>query len=59
MGLIPLDRLKIIRIKNTSCLNEIDVSEAYKTEIEQHAELEVIKEKHALVFDDEGNLLPF
>jgi nucleoside-triphosphatase THEP1 len=59
VGLIPLEKLKIIRIKNTSCLNEIDVSEAYKIEIEQHAELEVIKEKHALVFDDEGNLLPF
>ena len=59
VGLIPLDRLKIIRIKNTSCLNEIDVSEAYSTEIERHGKLEVIKEKHALTFDDEGNLPPF
>ena len=59
VGLIPLEKLKIIRIKNTSCLNEIDVSEAYKTEIERHAELEIIKKEHALSFDNKGNLLPF
>jgi hypothetical protein len=59
VGLIPLHQLKIIRIKNTSCLNEIDVSEVYKTEIERREDLKIIKEKHALEFDNDGNFLPF
>ena len=59
VGLIPLDKLKIMRIKNTSRLNEIDVSEAYKADIERRGELEIIKGKHALTFDNDGNLLLF
>lgn len=59
VGLVRLDKLKIMRIKNTSRLSEIDVSEGYEANMEQRNDLEIIKEKHALEFDAAGNLLPF
>ena len=59
VGLIPCDRLKIIRIKNTSFLSEVEVSEAYEEELASRADLEVIIEKRAMNFDTDGNLLPF
>ena len=59
VGLVPRDNLKIMRIKNTSCLNEIDVSENYEADVAQRNDLEIIKEKHTLAFDADGNLLPF
>ncbi len=58
-GLVPQDKLKIIRIKNTSRLSEIDVSEGYDAEMKSRSDLEIIKEKHCLEFDADGNLLPF
>lgn len=59
VGLVPRDNLKIMRIKNTSCLNEIDVSESYEADVAQRNDLEIIKEKYTLAFDADGNLLPF
>ncbi len=59
VGLIPTDRLKIMRIKNTSCLSEVDVSEGYAEELKGREDLEIIKNKHNLEFDAEGNLPPF
>ena len=58
-GLVPRDKLKIIRIKNTSRLSEIDVSEGYDAEMKSRTDLEIIKEKHRLEFDTHGNLLSF
>lgn len=59
VGLIPSDKLKIIRIKNTSCLDEIDVSEGYKTELDRRQNLEIVKNAYDLEFDAEGNLTEF
>ncbi|MBW2410877.1 MAG: DUF2088 domain-containing protein [Deltaproteobacteria bacterium] len=59
VGLIPRDKLKILRIKNTSVLNEVEVSEAFEEEIASRPDLEVIIEKRAMHFDTDGNLLPF
>lgn len=59
VGLIPLDKLKIMRIKNTSRLSEIDVSTGYEAEMEKRTDLEIIQDKRCLKFDDTGNLIPF
>jgi len=58
IGMItPLD-LKIIRIKNTKQLSTIAVSQAYKKDILQRRDLEIINEKRPLVFNKYGNLEP-
>jgi hypothetical protein len=59
VGLVPVEKLKIMRIKNTSHLSEVDVSEGYLADMEQRADLEIIKAKHAMEFDAAGNLRPF
>lgn len=59
VGLIPTDKLKIMRIKNTSCLSEVDVSEGYAEELNSREDLEIIRAEHELVFDADGNLFPF
>ncbi|MBF0528228.1 MAG: DUF2088 domain-containing protein [Deltaproteobacteria bacterium] len=59
VGPIPADELKIIRIKNTRQLGELEVSEAYLTEISQRLDLVMVKERRPLVFDAQDNLLPF
>ena len=59
VGLIPTDKLKIMRIKNTSCLSEIDVSAGYAEDLKSRADLEVVGDWYDLAFDDAGNLAPF
>lgn len=59
VGLIPLPKLKIMRIKNTSLLSEIEISEGYEAELGKRNDLEVVTEKRPIAFDEEGNLKPF
>ena len=59
VGLIPNNKLKIMRIKNTALLSEVVVSEAYQEELAKRSDLEVVMEKKAMEFDTDGNLLPF
>lgn len=59
VGLIPREKLKIMRIKNTALLNEIDVSEAYEDDIRARGDLEVVTPKRVMDFDATGNLKPF
>jgi hypothetical protein len=59
VGLILRNKLKIIRIKNTMMLMEVDVSAAYKTELTRRDDLEIITGIGSLEFDGEGNLKPF
>ena len=59
VGIIPHKNLKIIRIKNTACLSEIDFSEGYEKEIRARSDLEIIKDKRPMSFDPSGNLTPF
>jgi hypothetical protein len=59
VGLIPIEALKIMRIKNTLRLSEIDVSEAYAKEIQKRKDLQVVIAKREMAFDAEGNLEPF
>ena len=59
VGLIPREKLKIMRIKNTSLLSEVEVSEAYEQVLSTRTDLEVVNEKRAMEFDAAGNLKPF
>ena len=59
VGLIPRDKLKVMRIKNTALLSEVDVSEAYEEELAERRDLEVVIGKSIMGFDADGNLLPF
>jgi hypothetical protein len=59
VGLIPKDKLKIMRIKNTALLSEVDVSQAYEAELAKRSDLEVVIGKRTMGFDADGNLPPF
>ena len=59
VGLIPKDKLKIMRIKNTALLSEVDVSEAYEKELARRSDLKVIIGKRTMGFDADGNLPAF
>jgi hypothetical protein len=59
VGLIPVNELKVIRIKNTLKLDVIEVSSAYRDEIEGRLDLETLSEAQPMRFDDNGNLPPF
>jgi hypothetical protein len=59
VGLIPKEKLKIMRIKNTSELSEVEVSEAYAKTLSTRTDLKVVKQKRAMEFDAVGNLGPF
>ena len=59
VGLISRDKLKIMRIKNTALLSEVEVSEAYEKELATRRDLEVVTDKRKMEFDVDGNLPPF
>ena len=59
VGLIPKDKLKVMRIKNTALLGEVDVSQAYQEELSKRSDLEVVMGKRTVGFGADGNLLPF
>jgi hypothetical protein len=59
VGLIPSNKLKIMRIKNTSELSEVEVSQAYEREISTRTDLQLVQEKRAMKFDAHLNLEPF
>ncbi len=59
VGLIPVTKLKIMRIRNTSHLGEIEISEAYAEELLKREDLEAVTDKRHLQFDLSGNLEPF
>ncbi len=59
IGLTPPEQARIVRIKNTLQLTEMDVSEALLSEIGAHERLSVVAQPAVLVFDDKGNLPTF
>ena len=58
IGLIPPEEAKIVRIKNTLLLDEVEVSAVYQSEFTKRPALEVLAGPHAMEFDAQGNLLP-
>ena len=57
MGLIPPEKSKIVRIKNTNHLEKAQVSEAFVTEFRKRSDLEILGEPQPMVFNDDDNLL--
>ena len=58
IGLTPPEKARVIRIKNTLLLGELECSEAYAPEIAKRSDLEVIGEGRALAFDAAGRIVP-
>ncbi len=59
LGLVAPEDLKIMRIKNTGQLSEIEISEAYAGDLRARDELEIIGDKKHWEFDGAGNLPSF
>jgi hypothetical protein len=57
MGLIPPEKSKIVRIKNTNRLEMVEVSDAYENEIKLRSDLEIFDGPQAMEFAINGNLL--
>ena len=49
-------KLRVVRIRNTIALNEIEVSEALLPLVKAHPHMEVLSEPYELTFDEKGNL---
>ena len=59
IGLTEPEDARVIRIESTLRLTELDISEVLLEDAELHSRLDVIGETKSLVFDADGNLLPF
>jgi hypothetical protein len=59
IGLTPPEEARVIRIKNTLMLGEIEVSEALMAEVSQRRDLAPLSSAVALPFDAAGALVPF
>jgi len=58
IGLIPPERARVIRIKNTLMLGEIECSEAFLPAIAKRPDLTVVGEARPLGFDAGGRIAP-
>lgn len=56
-GLTPPEKSRIVRIKNTLQLDEVEVSEVYEKEFSQRSDLEILEGPYPMGFDSKGNLL--
>lgn len=59
IGFVPPESIRIIRIKNTLCLEEVDLSRAFLEEIRQRDDLEIISEPAPMTFGADGYLPAF
>ncbi|MBU2055255.1 MAG: nickel-dependent lactate racemase [Proteobacteria bacterium] len=57
IGLIPAEKSRIVRIKNTLHLDEVEVSEIYGEEIPGRPDLEILEGPRPVSFDARGNLV--
>lgn len=58
IGLVLPEKAKIVRIKNTLQIDEVEVSEGYSPEFQKRPELEVLEGPRPMFFDAQGNLPP-
>lgn len=58
IGLIPYEQSKIVRIKNTLQLDEVEISAAYLRDLKNRPDLEIIAGPRPFSFDSHGNLPP-
>ncbi len=59
VGLTPPEQAKVVRIKNTLHLTELDVSEAMLPLVKAHDRLSIVSGPTEFAFDSTGNLRPF
>lgn len=59
IGLTPREGAKIVWIRNTAVLHEMECSEAYLEEVEHREKLSILSNLHPLSFDPQGNLRDF
>ncbi|MEH7112906.1 lactate racemase domain-containing protein [Neobacillus niacini] len=55
-NILDFNKVKLVRIKNTLELSEIEVSEALVEYVKQHPHMELISDLYDLPFDENGNL---
>lgn len=58
-GLTPPERARVVRIKNTLLLTEMDVSDALLAEVRSHERVTQVTAPTTVTFDMDGNLPPF
>ena len=58
IGNVPPEKAKVIWIKSTLILGEVEVSEAFQGEVEKRPDLEPLTGLREMKFDPQGNLLP-
>src|SRR5438874_1198200 len=58
VGLTPPERARVVRIKNTLVLGEIEVSEAFLPELAKRSDLTRLADPVPLAFDAAGRLMP-
>ena len=59
IGLTPLEKAKIVWIRNTSAIVEFECSEPFLEEVQHWKDLSVFSSLHPLDFDSHGNLRDF
>ena len=58
IGAVDPDKARVIHIKNTLEIGEMEVSAAFMEEVEKREELKLIEKLGPLAFDSEGGLRP-
>jgi hypothetical protein len=56
VGLTPPEKSRVVRIKNTLHVDEVEVSEVYGEEFANRKDLEILEGPKPMVFDGQGNL---
>ncbi len=56
IGLTPSEKSKIVHIRNTALVDEVEVSETYKDELRRRSDLEILEGPYAITFDPRGNI---
>jgi hypothetical protein len=56
VGLTPPEKSRVVRIKNTLHVDEVEVSEIYAKEFANRKDLEILEGPKPMVFDGQGNL---
>ena len=59
IGMVEPEDSKVVRIKNTLKLQEVDISESLLQPAKDRSDLEIIGDLKEMQFDSQGNLTPF
>jgi hypothetical protein len=59
IGLTPVEKVKVVWIRNTVALREMECSEVFLDDVKQREELSILSDLHSFEFDSRGNLRDF